>query len=565
MLKALLLGDFSRRRAWTPWRVAYLLALYGLLPLVLAHAYVQARIGQAVHRLLSPWDGLASVSVGAVGYGFDGRLHASDIVLQPSAAGIDPVRIARAELDTPGLWWSLRALHPGSAARTPTPDAGVDGFSLDLFRRPPRPDGTPDPRLLLPATGALELRLTGLDLGFTGLLPAPLVWFGLHTGAVFEAEGCRAARTWRPDDLRRMGLSPGPSALTWRFQVTGPDEHEEQLLLAHPGVGTVTRTVRARSPDPRVALSQPSDSLVWLEERIRLQDGGLVAARNRHCAEPEDVPGAPVTRHLAAVERLLAAEGLLAEPRLIRTYAAFAARGGALELVAYPSRSQPDGDAGDTRPEARLRRYGGWLRHDNGPPVAFRFRAVPVQPIPSDWTGSVADLLAAGETPSTPAAASPARPGDALLAARPPIFRRLSTPDTDTAELDAAPAGPATGTPDAAIPNDAGTTTIVTSAPSTDAGDAPEPAGSVPEVAPAPAPAPAATTPPRPAGVVGSDALDRLVGETLKLRLADGRVRVGVLEGHSPEALRMRVRLRSGEATVDIPRSNIVEIGTLPR
>ena len=86
-----------------------------------------------------------------------------------------------------------------------------------------------------------------------------------------------------------------------------------------------------------------------------------------------------------------------------------------------------------------------------------------------------------------------------------------------------------------------------------------------PEVAPAPAPAPAATTPPRPAGVVGSDALDRMVGETLKLRLADGRVRVGVLEGHSPEALRMRVRLRSGEATVDIPRSNIVEIGTLPR
>lgn len=250
--------------------------------------------------------------------GLNGDITAEDLVVylyEDDADGREgDIRFKHARLETPGLHWVV-----------------FQSFrNIKLFRFDRRKRGS------TPHMDRLHLTLTGIE-SDTGDEPSLgyLPLSGPISGSPFETEGCQYDSYWQGDALSAMGLSPGATALTFDYQIKGDLLHSRVTLEA-PGVGAT------HYEDQETLLGEERNALLLdfidseqLGQSMRFEDHGFVAARNAFCAKQSKISEhAFIARHLASMERLLAAIGLGIDPRTRDTYARFASTGGVLTLDA---------------------------------------------------------------------------------------------------------------------------------------------------------------------------------------------------------------------------------------
>lgn len=215
---------------------------------------------------------------------------------------------------------------------------------------------------------------------FTGALGV----FGAASSAPFEADGCAEDALWTTDELSSMGLKPGPTELIVEFKREQGSLRVEQTQRT-PGVASVSYRGTLQMNDNHSLFSlRDSGRNALLSDSWSLRDEGFVAARNRYCAGKDKItPEQFVQRHIAAVQRLLAATGLQANEAMVTAYRQYASRGGSLELgvdydppLAAERLADPD--------------LGHWLAQMRGrfsvdaKPQAFGLEARPPLPLPED-------------------------------------------------------------------------------------------------------------------------------------------------------------------------------------
>ncbi len=498
---------------------------------------------------------------------------------------IDQVRVAspddpetpvltfrRATVHTPGLWWYLRMMI--NRGRKSIPD--VDAWRLELED----------------ADSPMGLEYTLGDLGV----------FGATSASPFEAEGCAKDGAWSADEIREMGLSPGPTTVVFDWRVDG------QLLttsesVSTPGVSSVRYERKEQMDDRRLnllVLDFAGESQMRAE-RWEVNDEGFVAARNRWCMRKDGVDERLfIERHVAAVKRLLAAEGMSVGTTAESVYRDFARRGGAIafggtyrESISYSQYSEEDWIDS-------LRHIAVTLdRLNRSEPLGWQIipkRAIPEKPeyestyalmldegsLPFELAGrdvgklqrrletlglQPQSLAAEASAAIAPATESSDVPADATAATAAPV---TPAPDAGTAAPVFDPLNaPVPPAPVAAAP--APSTPVATPAPEAPAGfdplNAPASAAAAP-VATAP-PAEAAPPPPAPFDAdrfaappdpevgIPYDSLAQYKGYTLRFITMSGKARVAQLVDVDKNAVHLRVRYGGGSANFSIARSDL--------
>lgn len=500
------------------------------LPLA-AHFYLQHRITQVATQVLAPFAEAGRIELGSPFVRLDGHFGLESLVIEPRRESLAPTRMGRITVVSPGWDWTLRALHPQeSAARMLLARlAQPDGME-------PGPPGAGGPTLkLAPPARRLGLEIEDLERGFTGFLPELFEDAGWHSVAFFEAEGCAGSVAWLPEDLRRMGLHYRGVRWRWEYRVTGTNEVHVFSALTAPGVGSLEHTERLYSPAPADHLSNDPGSNRPLGDSVFLRDDGFAQARNRYCAQ-RDETNLPtfLQRHMAAIERLLRASGLQAGTEVRAAYQRFARDGGTL-LLEVPA-TGPTADAATLAD--RLQGRVSTLQRDETPALPLRLQTVEPRPFLPGFKGATLDALideqdsGQGSDAGIQADATAASAAPGSLRA---LLRRSRTGFFDASE----PAMPAPQETDgeAALAN----------------GAAAEPSpGGDPRITPLDDAAPNRDT-----HGIPLDQLEDHVGQQIRLTLANGRHRVGVIEEVGEETLRLRVSLPSGSATYDIARIHV--------
>ena len=161
--------------------------------------------------------------------------------------------------------------------------------------------------------------------------------FGNASASPFEAEGCAEDGAWTADEFPGMGLIAGSTKLTMAWHRVADRIVKEQSIETE-GVGRVDYRgeLVSRDDEPLLNLTGGSNDEVASSE-WHVVDSGFVAARNKFCASKDGITPAEFTeRHLASVQRVLAAAGLEARESTLSSYRRFAEHGGKLDIsVSY--------------------------------------------------------------------------------------------------------------------------------------------------------------------------------------------------------------------------------------
>ena len=234
-------------------------------------------------------------------FAWNGDLVAKDFLLKPYGPEVDAtLRFDRVRVDTPGWLWVVRNLRSRKLV------ADTDRLHVILE------GGTSD---------------AGVDPSLGDLGP-----FGTDTASPFEAEGCLKDDVWLRSELEQMGLAPGPTTLEFDYRVNG-SQLETHVVLETPGVSKVSLLRHEMLPgaiNPYLLDLTPTGAT---DEQWTVQDLGFVKARNAFCAKRDGITAdAFVLRHVAAVQRLLAIQGVSVDEETLATYAGFARSGGEIRF-----------------------------------------------------------------------------------------------------------------------------------------------------------------------------------------------------------------------------------------
>lgn len=535
MLKRILVGDFGGSGRWTAARVIFLLLVYLGLPLAAAHFYLVFRISQAAQMLASPYSGYAEVSFGSAFYTAQGGFGVRDLRIRPLHTNASPTTASEVLIETPGWPWTLQALHPDPTAQFSLPLArrlqGIRSGGLDDSPPPLPADGKP----AIPPARRLAIEVHDLVLDFSGFLPEELDHFGWASASIFEAEGCAGAVHWRGEDLRAMGLPWSGSHFRWEYRATGPTEVLELTELETPGVSGLRIQRQVATPDPLTYLVNAGRGETLQTESYTIRDQGFVAARNRYCAAQDGVTLPTfLQRHLDSVERLLAVDGLRPTLDLRSAYLRFVREGGEISLEARPSQSVPFSEYHRYSLTEQLRLYAGEFRRGEAAPVAFRFQRIRPRPFPDDFTGSTLDRMLA-EQAERDALGQPSEPVDDSLL--PTDDEPLATTALFGTVLRRA------------------RRSVFEEPPPPPEEVAPETTGIGPNAV-----GPGSAAPASPVRSIEFEQLPQHIGRTVRLTLVTGRQPRGEVETVQENGLTLRVRLPSGYASYDIPRSSIRRI-----
>lgn len=244
---------------------------------------------------------------------WDGDIVARDLVVYPY--DLDEQYAVRAEkihVETPGWFWFARNAFNKRRLRTQ-----LDEVHLTL-------------------TGVVSS--AGLDPTLGELGP-----FGGNAASPFEAEGCEVDAFWSSEELRAMGLEPGPTELEFRYTVT---ESRLTTTIRHetPGVSRVIFKRDEVLPRRINALLVDQYPSLVRSESWQVDDAGFTRARNRYCgakdgAESRDV----IERHVASVVRLLEMGGITVDEDTLSAYRLFTRDGGSIGFsLTYPDRTHSD-------------------------------------------------------------------------------------------------------------------------------------------------------------------------------------------------------------------------------
>jgi hypothetical protein len=436
-----------------------------------------------------------------------GGFTAHSVKLLDTENGAEVLRFERIEIDTPSLWWTLRSLFSRKASL----HRAVEHWRIEL-------------------TGAESPE--GFPLALTEMM---LV--GAASAAPFEAQGCAEDMLWSRAELVQMGLTPGPTSYRFEFAEQG-DRATLTEVIDTPGSArsTFVRSV-ATMRETNVLRDlgfKPGASIV--ADRYEFEDFGFVRARNRWCARKDKIsPQVFVERHLAALARDLAAEGLRVADAAREAYRPFAERGGRLVLEGeYRERYPIDRYAEDSA-KASATLWAAQIELD-GKRTWVGFDTMPARPYAeSDWEKTTVEVLA--------------REG-----ALPGVAPVLPAPATSAAAVDALTAvAPMTGSDGrATVPS-----VVATSpSPAVAAPTAPIAASSV-----ALAPAPAASEEewsPELEGRIAFEKLADYVGRTLEIASVVRPLRIAIVERVERDRVHLRVNTGGGYATYAVERKDFL-------
>lgn len=158
--------------------------------------------------------------------------------------------------------------------------------------------------------------------------------FGNASAAPFESEGCAEDNVWYSDELADMGLGAEPTTLRVSWSVEDDRLVEEQSVHT-PGVGRMDYRGEHQLLDAETLFDlDESDYSHPLSSEWHIRDEGFVEARNRYCSSKDGISIPQFAqRHLASVQRLLAAVGLKAGDATVAAYRQYAEHGSPLDLI----------------------------------------------------------------------------------------------------------------------------------------------------------------------------------------------------------------------------------------
>jgi hypothetical protein len=286
--------------------------LRGLLWTVLAagvlYGLVWWRVDAGISKQLKALEPFAEIQRGRSFFTLDGEFGVSRLEIAPRlpGAGATRLRSGRVAIETPGLWWLMKAGLFGPPEQLPR-RMGLSVANLEL-------DGAP----------------TGPESGF----------IGAYSALPFEAAGC-GTNSFNRLDLVQMGLPDTDTVLAARFEHSDAGIFNLSIDLGTAGVGRMEwRMGIALPPTASVGAGEVlGGRLVNLS--LAFIDEGFVAARNGWCTDRVTTSLKDFNDlHSDAVRALLRTVGLQPDVDLLKAYAKFAADGGEFRIETRPSSAQ---------------------------------------------------------------------------------------------------------------------------------------------------------------------------------------------------------------------------------
>lgn len=507
------------------WGVAGTLTCLALVYFLTLH---QIR-GMAVWAF-SPYLGWCDVKFGSPIWRLNGDIGVRDVRIVPDDPSWgDPIRIDEVVLHTPGWSWTYKLLFADTDSSKPFSGRGLKGKALAgggnraLDQMSGREDSRRS-RSPFPPADFLAIELKGLDLGMSGLLPASIDDTGWHSAAPFEAEGCVGDVYWSDDELQAMGLPRTKVNFRWEYRKLDSSTVAERTTLHAPGRSREEIYARVRSPDPEQHLFADESETQIQQQVFEVRDEGFVAARNRFCAERDGIEvNEFVDRHVQSVMRLLLASGWVPPPELERIYRAYAAEGSELVFSSEPDPSTRPEHYHHFAPADVWKLVNARLKSSAGEDLV-RLSAAPVRKVPEDFTGSTWDLVALERDKGLLLAAMPFDENpEARLQSESFSVRTARRERADEEEL----------------------------APTVEfAAYRAEPQRTRAEVKPV---------------VLDMRALDRQIGDRVKVVGKDGRQHIGQLVEVDARNLTLRIRMGGGYAQYAVNRAQVSRVEMAPR
>ena len=331
----------GRLRRWLWWsctRIGLPLALLGLL--------AWWRLDALVDRQLQPLRQVADLQRGTSFVNWRGEVGVRSLQLSPRAdlglGGVPTLRAGRVAVQTPGLWWLLRAAVFG----------------------PPR---------ALPR----RLGLSVANLEFDGALPVErggLV--GSYSAIPFEAAGCGVEAFTRLD-LRDMGLPQNDTVLSVLVEHADAGVVNVNLDLHTAGAGRMQARLGIGLQDPGPARADALAMGQLVELNASFSDEGFVSARNNWCTDRVTTSLADFNRlHLDGVRAQLRTIGLQPDADLLKAFGHFAARGGEFRIETRPRRNLGLLELGVLQPDQLMQALAPYVRVTGINPVRFAFARV---------------------------------------------------------------------------------------------------------------------------------------------------------------------------------------------
>lgn len=240
----------------------------------------------------------------------------------------------------------------------------------------------------------------------------------------FEAQGCNEAGRFDDRDLAALGWQAQSASLVLQHR-HDPVRREQQvgLRIDRAPAGVVTLDVLFAGVPPSGVAARADLGGARIEQaRLGFDPGGLVTARNRHCAGDGEV-GAFVEAHMEALHGWLGERGVVPDEPVWQAYRNWVMDGGALQLEIRPTPGVALAEYGQFAPEDRLRLLGMVMRVGEAatvPVEAIGLRAagagyrdlpaIPEPPPPAAGPDAVAETVAEPAPVPAPAQERPAAP-----------------------------------------------------------------------------------------------------------------------------------------------------------
>jgi hypothetical protein len=190
---------------------------------------------------------------------------------------------------------------------------------------------------------------------------------GPRSGAFAETEGCGTIARISDAQIQELGLSPGPTSITYEIDVDA-NQITTTETLSTPGLGSARFTRVGTGNRPGKTLFEdygmPAD-VMWKSHRWSFTDEGFIKARNEFCARESGVSvDTFLANHVASIERVMAALGVTVSAEMRAMYIDYAANGGTLAMTGDFANEIPEANYSNIPWDKQLLSLRGELQRD---------------------------------------------------------------------------------------------------------------------------------------------------------------------------------------------------------
>lgn len=313
------------------------------LPLLLLYGLLWWRADAAIEKSLDRMRGVVSVQRSGTVLGLNGDVGIRNVRMSPMEgtplSGLT-VRAKRAVIQTPGLWWLIRASLFGAPKEIPS----RIGFRLDDATV----DGDPD------------------------VLDKAMV--GGHVVFPFDLAGCDTQLTH--EVLQALGSGGGHASFEATLTNPAPTLMRWHISANSPGMVKVVGELEMQiGSEGELARRFAGSSFKGMQ--VVYTDQGFAANRNSYCQKRTGLDAnAFAARHVEAASRSFAAQGVKPGAALTEAYAGFSRSGGTLTITARPQAPIPLASLAGVNLENASFLLHATVRHDDAAPGSMTFLPV---------------------------------------------------------------------------------------------------------------------------------------------------------------------------------------------